>query len=71
MIKQNKTGLHFILGGALLLTIALSACNSGETKEVTKDSSVTFTTPTIVKDSNDTMEAIPGKVAPGNDTKPQ
>lgn len=72
MIKQNKTTLRFILGGALLLTFAVAGCNNNsETKEVTKDSTVTFSPPTIVKDSADTMEVIPGKVAPGNDVKPQ
>jgi hypothetical protein len=74
MIKQNKTKLQFILGGILMLTFAVAACNnSGESKEAKKDTVVTTTTPPpppTVKDSNDTMEATPGKVAPGSDQKP-
>ena len=71
MIKQNKTKLHFIIGGALLLTFAVAGCNNnGENKEVKKDTAVTFTPPVIVKDTIDTMEGKKGNVAPGNDNKP-
>lgn len=72
MIKQNKTKLQFILGSALFLTLAVAACNNnGETKVVTTDSITTVVTPPVViKDSNDTMEKIPGKKAPGSDIKP-
>ena len=72
MIRQNKTKLQFILGGALLLTLAVAACNNGgETKVVTKDSiTTTVTPPVVIKDSNDTMEKMPGKKAPGSDVKP-
>jgi uncharacterized lipoprotein len=66
MIKQNKTKLPFILGAALLLSVA--ACNnSGEKKETVKDEPATTTTPTpapSVKDSTDTMEKIKGGVSP-------
>ena len=72
MIKQNKTRLQFMLGGILMLTFAVAGCNNdGEKKEAVKDSVVTLTPPTIVKDSTDTMEAKPGNVAPGTDPKPQ
>lgn len=70
MIKQNKTRLQFMLGGILMLTFAVAGCNnSGEKKEAAKDSVVT-TTP-AVRDSNDTMEPVTGKKAPGSDVKPQ
>lgn len=74
MIKQNKTKLQCILAGFLMLTF--SACNnSGETKEATKDSATQIVTPPsapAVTDSivDTTMEATPGKVAPGNENKP-
>ena len=68
MIRQNKTKLYFILGGALVLTLAVAGCNNGETKEVKKDS---VTTKTIIRDSIDTMEKMTGKKAPGSDPKPQ
>lgn len=72
MIKQNKTRLQFMLGGILMLTFAVAGCNNnGEKKEAAKDSVVTFTPPTIVKDSTDTMEPVTGKKAPGTDPKPQ
>ena len=71
MIRQNKTKLQFILGGALMLTMAVTACNNnGENKEVVKDTPVTFTPPTIIKDSTDTMEKMTGKKAPGHDIPP-
>jgi hypothetical protein len=75
MIKQNRTSLQFMLGGILMLTMAVTACNNGkeeETKDAPKDS-VVNTTPTpapAVKDSNDTMEMKKGNVAPGNENKP-
>lgn len=71
MIKQNKTKLQFILAGMLMLTFA--ACNnSGDKKEATTDSPAvkTETPPPAVRDSVDSMEATPGKVAPGNENKP-
>lgn len=71
MIKQNKTKLQFIFGGILMLTFSIAACNSSKDKETTKDSVVTTVTAPAVRDSGDTMEVIPGKVAPGNDIKPQ
>ena len=75
MIRQNKTKLQFILGGALFLSFAVAACNNdGETKEVVKDSITTtiVTPPPVVTiDSNDTMEKMTGKKAPGSDPKPQ
>lgn len=75
MIKQNKTTLKFILGGILMLTMAVTACNNGkkeESKDATKDSPVTTTPPPppAIKDSLDSMEKTPGHVAPGNDNKP-
>ena len=74
MIKQNKTTLQFIFGGILMLTMAVTGCNNGKDKDGPKDSAVITTTPTpppTVKDSNDTMEKIPGKKAPGSDVRPQ
>jgi hypothetical protein len=72
MIKQNKTRLQFILGGILMLAFAVTACNNdGEKKDAPRDSPVTVTPPPNVKDSTDTMEHKTGKVAPGNDVKPQ
>lgn len=71
MIKQNKTKLQFILAGILMLTFA--ACNnSGDKKETetTKDTITTVVPAPAVRDSGDTMEATPGKVAPGNENKP-
>lgn len=72
MIKQNRTKLQFILAAFLMLTFV--ACNnSGGDKEATKDTATKTETPPpapTIRDSDDTMEAIPGKVAPGNDTKP-
>jgi hypothetical protein len=73
MIKQNKTKLQFILAGMLMLTFA--ACNnSGDKKEAATDSPAvetkTETPPPTVRDSVDTMEKTPGKVAPGTDNKP-
>lgn len=73
MIKQNRTKLQFFLAAILMLTFA--ACNnSGDNKEATKDTPAvetkTATPPPVVRDSTDTMEATPGKVAPGNETKP-
>jgi hypothetical protein len=75
MIKQNKTTLRFILGGILMLTLAVTACNNGkkeESKDATKDSPVTTTPPppAAVKEPIDTMEKKSGNVAPGNDNKP-
>jgi uncharacterized lipoprotein len=73
MIKQNRTKLQFLLGAILMLTFA--ACNnSSENKEATKDTMTKTETPPpapAVRDSADTMEVTPGKVAPGNDVKPQ
>ncbi len=77
MIKKNRTTLQIMLGGILMLTVAISACNNGteESKETPKDSTAKEVTtpppPPAVKDSNDTMEAKKGNVAPGNDVKPQ
>ena len=75
MIKQNKTKLQFILAASLMLSIAVVACNNGgEKKEATKDSGAVTTTPPpppSVKDSNDTMEPMTGKKAPGTDIRPQ
>ena len=70
MIKQNKIKLLFILAGFFMLTF--TACNnSGDTKETEKDTTIKIETPPpAVRDSGDTMEVIPGKVAPGNDNKP-
>lgn len=73
MIKQNKTKLQFILAGFLMLTFA--ACNnSGDKKETeaTKDTTTTVAPAPApaVRDSADTMEATPGKVAPGTEQKP-
>ncbi|MBL7702129.1 MAG: hypothetical protein JNM14_07760 [Ferruginibacter sp.] len=71
MIKQNKTKLRFILGSALLLTMAVTSCNnSGDAKEEKKDTTVNFTPPVIKKDSTDTMEKTVGNKAPGNENKP-
>ena len=72
MIRQNKTKLQFIIA-ALVLTIAVTSCNSGETKEVTKDSiTTTIVTPppVVIRDSNDTMEKKVGDKAPGHDIPP-
>lgn len=76
MIRQNRTKLQFILGGILMLSLAGAACNnSGETKEAAKDTPVVETKietpPPVVRDSTDTMEATPGKVAPVVETKPK
>lgn len=73
MIKQNKTKLHFILGAALLATMAVTGCNNnGDEKEAKKDTVVTTPPPPATpKDSIDTMEKTPGNQAPGNDVKPQ
>lgn len=70
MIKQNKTKLQFILAGILMMTFA--ACNNGGKKEETTKETPTEVAPTapVVRDSTDSMEPIPGKVAPGNDNKP-
>ena len=72
MIKQNRTKLKFIISGFLMLTFA--ACNnSSETKEAAKDTTTQTVAPApapAVRDSSDTMEATPGKVAPGNENKP-
>jgi uncharacterized lipoprotein len=67
MIKQNKTKLPFILGAALLLSVA--ACNNnGEKKETVKDEPAnemkTPTPPPSVSDSTDTMEKVKGAVSP-------
>lgn len=74
MIKQNKTRLQFMLGGILMLTFAVAGCNNdGEKKEAAKDSIVVTPPPPppAVRDSNDTMEPVTGKKAPGSDVKPQ
>jgi hypothetical protein len=70
MINQNKTKLQFILAGMLMMTFV--ACNNGEKKEETTKETPAEVAPTTpaVRDSADTMEVIPGKVAPGNDNKP-
>lgn len=74
MIKQNRTTLQFMLGGILMLTMAVTACNNGkeESKDAPKDSVVntTPTPPPAIKDSNDSMEPKKGNVAPGNENKP-
>lgn len=73
MIKKNRTTLQFMLGGILMLTMAVTACNNGkeESKDAPKDSVTTAPPPpSAVKDSIDTMESKTGNVAPGNDTKP-
>ena len=67
MIKQNKTKLHFILAGALMLTLAVAACNNNSEK-APENTVVTPAPP--VRDSTDSMEKVPGSVAPVNDTKP-
>jgi hypothetical protein len=61
-----------MLGGILMLTFTVVACNnSGEKKEATKDTVVTATPPVTVRDSVDTtMEPIPGSKAPGTENKP-
>lgn len=75
MIKQNRTTLQFMLGGILMLTMAVTACNNGkeESKDAPKDSVTTSTPPppAAVKDTIDTMETKTGNVAPGSDVKPQ
>ena len=74
MIKKNRTTLQFMLGGILMLTMAVAACNNGkeESKDATKDSPVvkTATPPPAVRDSNDSMEKAVGRKAPGNENKP-
>jgi len=71
MIKQNRTSLQFLLGGILMLTMAVTACNNGkeESKDAPKDS-VVNTTPTPAPAVKDSMEPTKGNVAPGNENKP-
>jgi hypothetical protein len=71
MIKQNRTSLQFLLGGILMLTMAVTACNNGkeESKDAPKDS-VVNTTPTPAPTVKDSMEPTKGNVAPGNENKP-
>jgi hypothetical protein len=71
MTKQNKTKLQFIFGATLVLAFAFTACNNEAEKKDAPVETTTVTPPPVVKDTIDTMEAIPGKVAPGNDVKPQ
>ena len=67
MIKQNKTKLQFILGGVVMLTLAVAACNNTTEKEPEK---TIIVTPPPVKDSIDTMVKMPGSGAPVTDGKP-
>lgn len=67
MIKQNKTKLQFILGGAVMLTLAVAACNNTTEKEPEK--TIIVTPP--VKDTIDTMVKMPGSVAPVTDVPPK
>jgi ABC-type Fe3+-citrate transport system substrate-binding protein len=66
MIKQNRTKLQIILG-ILMLTFAVAGCNGGDTKETSKDTTVTEKKDTVkpmIKDSTDTMETKTGSVSP-------
>ena len=69
MIKQNKTKLQFMLGGAVMLTLAVAACNNSTEKEPEKTVIVTPAPP--VKDTIDTMVKMPGSVAPVTDVPPK
>ncbi len=60
MYKRTKTQLQFILGGILLLTIAVAACNDSKT-DATNTEVKTTVVPPAVKDS---MDSIPGNQAP-------
>ena len=67
MYTKAKTQLHFILGGIMMLTFAVSACNSGESdKTVVKDTTVSTEVKTVVPPPaiKDTMDTIPGNQAP-------
>lgn len=72
MIKQNSTAMKSILGGILMLTLSVTACNNAkeESKETPATEVKTATPPPAVTDSTDTMEKKTGNVAPGTDVKP-
>jgi len=67
MHNKTKTKLQFILGGILMLTFAVNACNDSKSdKAVVTDSTtsteVKTTVPApVIKDS---MDSIPGKAVP-------
>lgn len=67
MYTKAKTQLHFILGGIMMLTFAVSACNNGESeKTVVKDSTVSTEVKTELPPPplKDTMDSIPGNQGP-------
>jgi hypothetical protein len=67
MYTKPKNQLRLILGGILMLTLAVAACNSGESdKTVVKDSitSTEVKTPVPPPAVKDTMDTIPGNQAP-------
>ncbi len=58
MHKRTKTKLQFILGGILMLTIAVAACNDSKTDKT--EIKTTVVQPVV----KDTMDSIPGNQAP-------
>jgi hypothetical protein len=67
MYTKPKTQLRFIFGSILVLTLALAACNSGESdKTVVKDTMTSTEVKTTVPPPavKDTMDTIPGNQAP-------
>jgi hypothetical protein len=62
----TRTKLQFILGGILMLTFAVTACNDSKTdKAVVTDSSTSTEIKTVIPPPvKDTMDSIPGNQAP-------
>lgn len=66
----TKTKLKFILGGILMLTFALNACNDSKSDKAVVTDSTTSTevkTTVIPPAVNDSMDSIPGNQAPTPD----